>query len=170
VTDLGSAENGEAHLVTEAPAGAVAPSKGAARHLNIFFDVDNTLIMWNGKLRNHAHHVFSELRAAGHSIYVWSGVGIRRWDMKRRELDEFVEDYFIKPLEDHHAKLEALGVPCVPDYVIDDHKTVVDAFGGYHIPDLAGPDDDELLKVLAEINVLATLGDVEEPGEDVVLG
>jgi hypothetical protein len=145
-------------------------SNGAGRRLNVFFDVDNTLIMWNGKLRNHTRAVFTALRESGHTIYIWSGVGIRRWDMRRHELDEFVEDYFIKPLEQHHEKLEALGVPFTPDYVIDDHKTVVDAFGGYHIPDIAGPDDDELLKVLAEINELATLGDVEEPGEPEVAG
>ena len=81
--------------------------------------------------------------------------------MKRHELDEFVEDYFIKPLEDHHARLEALGVPLVPDYVIDDHKTVVDAFGGFHISDMPKEDDRELLEVLAEINEIATLGDTE---------
>jgi hypothetical protein len=146
--------------------GTPAPANGH-RPLNVFFDVDNTLIMWNGKLRNHAHDVFRTLKEAGHTIYVWSGVGIRRWDMKRHNLDEFVTDYFIKPLERHHEKLEALGVPLVPDFVIDDHKTVVDAFGGYHIPDEAGPNDEELLKVLARINEMATLGDVEQPGEDV---
>jgi hypothetical protein len=142
------------------------------RSLNVFFDVDNTLIMWNGKLRNHTEHVFKTLKDAGHTIYVWSGVGIRRWDMKRHNLDEYVTDYFIKPLEDHHKKLDALGVPMVPDYVIDDHKTVVDAFGGYHIPDMAKPDDEELLHVLADIMEMAaqpTMGDTEEPGEEVAL-
>jgi hypothetical protein len=141
-----------------------AASEGGAgghRRLNIFFDVDNTLIMWNGRLRNHTRHVFEQLREAGHTIYIWSGVGIRRWDMKRHELDEFVEDYFIKPLEDHHARLEPLGVPLVPDYVIDDHKTVVDAFGGFHISDMPKQDDRELLDVLEEINEIATLGDTE---------
>ncbi len=143
------------------PAGGAPENNGSHRRLNVFFDVDNTLIMWNGRLRNHTRHVFEHLRDAGHTIYIWSGVGIRRWDMKRHELDEFVEDYFIKPLEDHHARLEALGVPLVPDYVIDDHKTVVDAFGGFHISDMPKEDDRELLEVLAEINEIATLGDTE---------
>ena len=137
--------------------------------LNIFFDVDNTLVMWNGRLRNHAADVFSALKDAGHTIYVWSGVGIRRWDMKRHGLDEYVTDYFVKPLEKHHEKLEALGVPMVPDFVIDDHKTVVDAFGGYHIPDMAQPDDDHLIRALYAINEAATLGDVEDPGERVAV-
>jgi hypothetical protein len=142
------------------------------RKLNIFFDVDNTLILWNGKLRNHTREVFVSLRDAGHTIYVWSGVGIRRWDMRRHELDEFVEDYFIKPLDDHHARLEPLGVKVKPDFVIDDHKTVVDAFGGYHIPDVAKPDDAEMLEVLRQIMAMAesadvdSLGDVEEPLTD----
>ena len=165
MTDTASHETGEQQ---------VAPTQTSGpRSLNIFFDVDNTLIMWNGRLRNHAEHVFRSLKEAGHTIYVWSGVGIRRWDMKRHGLDEFVTDYFIKPLEKHHEKLDALGVPMVPDYVIDDHKQVVDAFGGYHIPDMAKADDEELLKVLAEITELAaapTLGDTEEPGEPVALG
>lgn len=149
---------------SDGAAGEGAASAGAGRghrKLNVFFDVDNTLIMWNGRLRNHTRHVFERLREAGHTIYIWSGVGIRRWDMKRHELDEFVEDYFIKPLEDHHARLEALGVPLVPDYVIDDHKTVVDAFGGFHISDMPKQDDRELLDVLEEINEIATLGDTE---------
>ena len=125
------------------------------KKLNVFFDVDNTLIMWNGKLRNHTREVFEALREEGHTIYIWSGVGIRRWDMRRHELDEMVEDYFIKPLDNHHEKLPALGVTIMPDYVIDDHRSVVDAFAGYHIPDEAGPDDEELLKVLEEIRILA---------------
>jgi hypothetical protein len=130
-------------------------SETSYKPLNVFFDVDNTLIMWNGKLRNHTRDVFEALIQEGHTIYIWSGVGIRRWDMRRHELDELVEDYFIKPLEDHHAKLEPLGVNVMPDFVIDDHKSVVDAFFGYHIPDEAGPDDEELLKVLAAIRELA---------------
>ncbi|MSQ41861.1 MAG: hypothetical protein EXR65_02350 [Dehalococcoidia bacterium] len=140
------------------------------RRLNIFFDVDNTLIMWNGTLRNHTRHVFERLRDSGHTIYIWSGVGIRRWEMERANLDEFVADYFWKPLDRHHQRLPELGVTLVPDFVIDDHKTVVDAFGGYHISDMAGPDDKELLAVLRAIEEMArgdeTIGDTEEPLTD----
>jgi len=145
------------------------PNPPSGRSLNVFFDVDNTLIMWNGALRQHTEHVFKSLKDAGHTIYVWSGVGIRRWDMRHHNLDGYVTDYFIKPLEDHHAKLAVLGVPLVPDFVIDDHGTVVDAFGGYHIPDIATADDTELLKVLELITQMAsepTLGDIEEPGTE----
>ena len=125
------------------------------RKLNIFFDVDNTLIMWDGKLRNHAHDVLTRLKEDGHKIYIWSGVGIRRWDMRRHKLDDFVEDYFLKPLEDHHERLKTYDVNVFPDYVIDDHKSIIDAFYGYHIPDMAGPDDRELLEVLDAITEFA---------------
>ena len=125
------------------------------RKLNIFFDVDNTLIMWDGKLRNHAHDVFTRLKEDGHKIYIWSGVGIRRWDMRRHKLDDFVEDYFLKPLEDHHERLKTYDVNVFPDYVIDDHKSIIDAFYGYHIPDMAGPEDRELLEVLDAITEFA---------------
>ena len=134
---------------------ALVSDEQKPRPLNVFFDVDNTLIMWNGKLRNHTRDVFTALKDAGHTIYVWSGVGIRQWDMKRHDLDEFVTDYFIKPLEKHHEKLESLGVPMVPDFVIDDHRGVVDDFGGYHIPDVADKDDRHLLNVLEAIEALA---------------
>lgn len=117
------------------------------RLLNVFFDVDNTLILWNGKLRNHTREVFERLTQRGHTIYIWSGVGIRRWDMKRHDLDRYVEDYFIKPLDRHHERLEALGVPMTPDFVIDDHREVVDAFGGYVVSDMPPADDSELLDV-----------------------
>ena len=126
------------------------------KSLNVFFDVDNTLIMWNGKLRNHVRDVFQSLTDAGHTIYIWSGVGIRRWDMRQHDLDDFVEDYFIKPLDRHHERLESLGVPMTPDFVVDDHKTVVDAFGGYHVSDMPPSDDSELLDVLQAIEEQAT--------------
>ena len=45
------------------------------RRLNVFFDVDYTLIMADGRLRNHTEEVFVRLKEAGHGLYVWSGVG-----------------------------------------------------------------------------------------------
>ena len=126
------------------------------RQLNVFFDVDYTLIMWDGSLRPHVREVFERLTEAGHKIYIWSGVGIRRWDMRRHDLEGFVTEYYVKPLWDYKDRLPEFNVPMVPDYVIDDHKTVVDDFEhGYHISDVARPDDRELLEVLAEIEALA---------------
>ena len=126
------------------------------RHLNVFFDVDYTLIMADGRLRNHTEEVFQRLKDAGHSIYIWSGVGIRRFDMRLHGLDGYVDDYFVKPLYRYRERLDEMDVPIVPDYVIDDHPQVVRAFdAGYHIPDIARRDDRELLNVLEEIEALA---------------
>jgi FMN phosphatase YigB (HAD superfamily) len=119
--------------------------------MNIFFDVDNTLIMWDGKLRNHSEEVFQKILEDGHTIYIWSGIGIRKKEIEKVELDKYVTNYFIKPLYDHRARLPKLGVNIEIDYVIDDHESVVQVFGGYHIPDIAKEDDDELIKVLNDI-------------------
>ncbi len=134
------------------------------RKLNVFFDVDYTLVMWDGSLRNHARHVFESIREAGHTIYVWSGVGIRRWDMKRHDLDHMVEGYFVKPLWDYKQRLPDFNVTVMPDFVIDDHKGVVDDFGGYHISDIAAADDRELLEVLRLIE-LAAARHADDPQE-----
>ena len=135
--------------------------------LNVFFDVDNTLLMWDGSLRNHTRDVFERILAAEHTIYIWSGVGIRRWEMEMNKLDHFVTDYFIKPLYDHRARLPKLGVTVEPDFVIDDHRSVVEVFGGYYIPDVAGPDDEELLRVAEAIEARAR-GDADGESERIL--
>lgn len=126
------------------------------RKLCIFFDVDFTLITGEGKLRNHVRKVFERLTDVGHSIYIWSGVGIRRWEMERHDLGHFVTDYFEKPLWSHRERLKELGIPIMPDFVVDDHEEVVNAFGGYLIPFKVAPDDREMLNVLAAIEEAAT--------------
>ena len=98
--------------------------------MNIFFDVDHTIITWDVKLRPGVKEVFQKLRDDGHILYLWSGMG-PRWEIVRRfELHDHIVDCFWKPLYDHHNRLEELGVTLVPDYVIDDHSEVVDAFIG----------------------------------------
>ena len=98
--------------------------------MNIFFDVDHTIITWDVKLRPGVKEVFQKLRDDGHILYLWSGMG-PRWEIVRRfELHDHIVDCFWKPLYDHHNRLTELGVTLVPDYVIDDHSEVVAAFVG----------------------------------------
>ncbi len=131
------------------------------RRLNLFFDVDNTLILWNGKLRNHVREVFDAIREDGHHIYIWSGVGIRRWDMNRHQLHEYVRDYFVKPLDNYYERAYRDFKVNVPiHFAVDDHRGVVDAFGGYFINDSPKLDDREMLDVLAAIREFAA-----QPGE-----
>ncbi len=129
----------------------------AGRKLNVFFDVDHTLVMPpNNTARRHAHDVFRRLTEQGHSIYIWSGLGDREWDMRRHGLDGFVTGYYTKPLFDYRRRLQELDIMVVPDFVIDDHPAVVADFDGYHISDLGNGDDDELLEVLRLIEYHAS--------------
>lgn len=127
--------------------------------MNIFFDVDDTLITWDVKLRPNVHNVFQQLRDDGHTIYLWSGYG-PRWEVVRRfDLHEHVTDCHWKPLHDHHERLEELGVPMVPDYTVDDHPDIINAFGGTHIQ-APGPfleRDTEMLRVLDEIRAFVRM-------------
>lgn len=122
--------------------------------LNIFFDVDYTIIGWDGSLRPHVREVFEQLKADGHTIYLWSGVGIRREVVNQHKLHDLVTDCFHKPTWDYHNALKRLNVPLVPDFVIDDHNGVVKAFGGYWISRWEGyppGPDDEMKKVYEAI-------------------
>lgn len=128
--------------------------------MNVFFDVDYTLITWDVKLRPGVREVFERLRAEGHVIYLWSGVG-PRWEVVRRfGLEELVADCFWKPLYDHHARMGELGVTVTPDYVIDDHQEIVDAFVGSTIKEPAMPleSDRELWRVYDDIRAFVAAG------------
>ena len=132
--------------------------------MNIFFDVDYTLITWDVKLRPGVREVFEQLRSEGHVIYLWSGVG-PRWEIVRRfELHEHITDCFWKPLYDHHSRMVELGVTVFPDYVIDDHQEIVDAFVGTTIKEPAMPlhTDTELWRVYDTIQAFVL---AQPPGQ-----
>ena len=101
--------------------------------MNIYFDVDYTLIAMDGSLRPGTTEVFEELINDGHSIYIWSGVGMRTDDIERLGLSKFVSDIFVKPITEYEVGLKRFSVSPRPDFVIDDHREIVDAFGGGHI-------------------------------------
>jgi hypothetical protein len=117
--------------------------------VNIFFDVDSTLITWDYRLRPHVREVFARLIADGHTLYLWSGVG-ERWEVVEQfGLREYIADCFAKPLYDHAARLTELGVAVRPDFVIDDHAEPVAAFGGVLIAPPTTPlaADTEMLRI-----------------------
>ena len=99
--------------------------------MNIFFDVDGTIIESYGlRLRPLVREVFEQLRADGHVLYIWSGVGLRWLEIDRHDLRSLIETCYWKPRYDHHARLAELGVEVFPEFVIDDHADVVSAFSG----------------------------------------
>ena len=119
------------------------------RPLNIFFDVDDTLLTWyypgplhGSILRPHVHDVFQQLKDDGHEIYIWSGVGLRHYELKEHGLLHFVTDVYVKPLEDFQESLRKY-TPIDPDFVIDDYPEIVEALGGHMIRTLSFPQDND---------------------------
>jgi hypothetical protein len=131
--------------------------------MNIFFDVDFTLITWNYRLRPHVREVFQQLKDDGHTIYLWSGVG-KRWEVVEQfGLHEYVTDCFEKPLYEHVARLAELGVSVVPDFCIDDHEEPVAVFGGAVILPAETPldADREMLRIYESIQAFIAGIDVK---------
>ncbi|MCH7552416.1 MAG: HAD hydrolase family protein [Chloroflexi bacterium] len=121
--------------------------------MNVFFDVDYTLIADDGSLRPYVHEVFQKIKDDGHNIYIWSGVGIRWEVVNRHNLREYIETCYLKPLSDYKEALIDLGVDVMPDFVIDDHSGVAIAFGGVTVKPYytRNPDDEEILRVYEEL-------------------
>jgi hypothetical protein len=120
--------------------------------VNIFFDVDFTLITWDNRLRPHVHDVFQQFIDDGHTVYLWSGMG-ERWEVVRENgLDELVAGCFEKPLYRHVERLEAMGVTVWPDFVIDDYPEPVEVFGGVQVTPPVSPltNDREMWRVYEE--------------------
>lgn len=122
--------------------------------MNLFFDVDHTLVDLYDRLRPGVRELFSRLQREGHAIYLWSGLG-KRWEIvERYGLERFVTDCFDKPLYQYDRMLAPLGITVRPDYVVDDHPHLVHHFGGlvvsrYLKQDLA---DTEMERVYSEIS------------------
>ena len=102
--------------------------------MNIFFDVDYTILGMDDTLRPQTREVFQRLVADGHRIYIWSGHGIRWGDIRRHGLADLVVECYEKPLRDYEKALPELGVPLVPDFAVDDYPEVPSAFGGVWVP------------------------------------
>ncbi len=116
--------------------------------MNIFFDVDLTIISEDGSLRPGVRELFHDLRSAGHTIYLWSGNGIRWSVLDRYGLRDLVAGCFFKPLHSIPEALARQGLP-QPDFCVDDYPECVEQFGGvvvkpYGLPD---PADGEMARV-----------------------
>ncbi|MEE8443402.1 MAG: hypothetical protein V3S37_06590 [Dehalococcoidia bacterium] len=132
--------------------------------MNIFFDMDYTLLGMDHTLRPGAREVMQRLTDDGHVLYVWSGTGIRWREVRQHGLESLVTDCFIKPLSNSAVAL-TLGLPVVPDLVIDDDSEVPTALGGIWIRpylDHSNNHDDEMERVYSIITEYARSGHSED--------
>ena len=107
--------------------------------MNVFFDVDHTIIDADDGLRPGVRELFARLRADGHRVYLWSGLGARWEVVERHELAELVSGCFPKPLYAYERMLAPLGIDVRPDFAVDDHPHLVHAFGGCVVAPYRGP-------------------------------
>ena len=135
------------------------------RRMNIFFDVDYTILGADGSMRPDTEDVFQKLTSDGHLEYVWSGVGIRKAKVRRLGLESYVSDVFQKPIEDFERGLSTWGVTTRPDFVIDDHPEIVWNFSGFVCSPYywRNANDTEMQQVYGVVtDVLATGGSEHE--------
>jgi hypothetical protein len=125
--------------------------------LNIFFDVDHTIIDSDNRLRPGVVELFERLNEAGHAVYLWSGIGRRFEVVQANRLQELVVDCFEKPLYQYERMLAPLGINVRPDFVVDDHPHLVYAFGGCVVARYLKRNDDdrEMERVLKEVEAAA---------------
>lgn len=120
--------------------------------LNVFFDVDQTIVSDKGILRPHVREVFGRLGRDGHRVYLWSGVGRRTEVVRAHDLAECIVECFVKPTFDYEQRWRAAEIGIWPDFCVDDHESVVEAFGGALVTPFHGqPDDSEILGVYERI-------------------
>jgi hypothetical protein len=132
--------------------------------MNLFFDMDYTLLAVDGTLRPGSREVMQRLKEDGHTLYVWSGAGIRWPDVRRHGLEPLVSDCFLKPLDNIARAVEQMELPVKPDLVIDDHLEVPAALGGIWVRPyyFHNSSDDEMKRVYRIITEFVRDGHSED--------
>lgn len=112
--------------------------------MNVFFDVQGTLLTMEEVPRPRAREAFLMLKEEGHAVYLWSsgGAGYAATAADLLGVADLVSGCFDKR-----------GEPGVPvDFAVDDDASVVEAHGGYRVTPFDGdPADEELLRVAEAI-------------------
>jgi hypothetical protein len=102
--------------------------------MNIFFDVDYTILGLDDSLRPGTRETFRKLKEDGHQVYIWSGVGLRWEVVRKHDLEGLVSGVYEKPTHHYQERLSELGVDVCPEFVVDDYPEVASAFGGVWVP------------------------------------
>lgn len=132
--------------------------------MKIFFDVDYTILGLDNSLRPQTLDTFQALIDEQHEVYIWSGMG-ERWEVvEKHELEPYISGVYEKPTHHFHERLAELGVPCEPDFVIDDYPEVVAAFGGVWVPPyfFRRNGDNEMERVYRIVNDFVNTGGSED--------
>ena len=102
--------------------------------MNIFFDVDYPIFRLEDSLRPGTLETLQKIKDDGREIYIWSGMG-ESWEVvKKHNLASLISRVYEKPTHHFQERLEELGVPLEPDFVIDDYPEIVAAFSGVWVP------------------------------------
>ena len=126
--------------------------------MNIFFDMDYTILSATGRLRPNVVETFNQLREDGHSLYIWSGIGVRVAEVRDLGLLPLVQGVYEKPVQDYQRMLAGMlrrgELPTPPDFVVDDYPEVVSALGGVSVRPYVNddPEDREMARVYDAIH------------------
>lgn len=113
--------------------------------MNIFFDIDLTIVSASYELRPHTREVMESLKTAGHKVYLWSmgGKDFAESMVARHDLHELVEACL--------DKRDPLAIQ--PDLCIDDEPYYVNTYGGHVVSWylMNSAHDREMLRVLQQV-------------------
>lgn len=134
--------------------------------MNIFFDMDYTILAVDGSLRPCTVETFRSLQEEGHTLFIWSGMGVRTREVNALGLGPLASGVFEKPLDRFEARLPKLGIPVWPDFVVDDYSEIVEFFGGMVVRTymFANSQDREMERVLQVIRDYSEHGSSAEAG------
>ena len=130
------------------------PEYGLRARLNVFFDVDHTLVFVDqhrSTLRPGTHEAMSRIKAAGHGVFVWSAGG-------KAYVERIVDTHGLRPWVDGCFDKDPRVEPR-PDFIIDDDWYLVQKYGGHLVSQYKAVDasDRELHRAverLAELGLL----------------
>lgn len=120
--------------------------------INVFFDVDHTLVFWNhdrSALRPNAHSAMQRLKSAGHAVYVWSAGGK---DYSERIVDMHGLREWVDGCFDKDPKVQPR-----PDFIIDDDWYLVEKYGGHCVSQYKVVDEEDA-ELLVALEAIAKLG------------
>lgn len=122
--------------------------------LNVFFDVDHTLIyvdQHHNVLRPGSVHAIERMKDAGHSVYIWSAGG-------QAYVERVVEKHSLGTLVSGCFDKDPRVQPR-PHFIIDDDWYLVEKYGGFLVSQYkeVNPDDREFFEILDHLTDMGHL-------------